>query len=120
MVSFRAASDEAHITQLLGRMVRSPHARRIPGYDRLNSVDYMLPHFNQQTVMAVVNALITGGESGEDARLAAAGKPLGNATSPDVPEDVWDKLTSLPSQALPKKQAKPVRRLTLLLATLHC
>ena len=31
MVSFRAASDRTHITQLLGRMVRSPLARRIPG-----------------------------------------------------------------------------------------
>jgi hypothetical protein len=30
MVSFRAASDRTHITQLLGRMVRSPLARRRP------------------------------------------------------------------------------------------
>jgi type III restriction enzyme len=31
MVSLRAASDKTHITQLLGRMVRTPLARRIPG-----------------------------------------------------------------------------------------
>ena len=38
MVSFRAASDRTHITQLLGRMVRSPLARRIPGNDQLLSL----------------------------------------------------------------------------------
>ena len=31
MVSFRPARDKTHITQLLGRMVRTPLARRIPG-----------------------------------------------------------------------------------------
>ena len=49
MVSFRAASDKTHITQLIGRMVRAPLARRIPGNERLNAVDCLLPHFNQMT-----------------------------------------------------------------------
>lgn len=35
MVSFRPARDKTHITQLLGRMVRTPLARRIPGNERL-------------------------------------------------------------------------------------
>jgi type III restriction enzyme len=48
MVSFRAASDRTHITQLLGRMVRSPLARRIPGNDRLNAVDCLLPKVQPQ------------------------------------------------------------------------
>lgn len=43
MISFRKAVDRTHITQLMGRMVRSPLARRIPGNDRLNSVDCLLP-----------------------------------------------------------------------------
>ena len=34
MVSFRPASDQTYIAQLLGRMVRTPLARRIPGNDR--------------------------------------------------------------------------------------
>jgi hypothetical protein len=34
--------------------------------------------------------------------------------NPAIPEDVWEKLTSLPSQVLPKKQARPVKRLTAL------
>jgi len=32
--------------------------------------------------------------------------------NPAIPEAVWDKLLSLPSQSLPKRQAKPVKRLT--------
>ena len=31
LVSFRRSTDTTHITQLLGRMVRNPLARRIPG-----------------------------------------------------------------------------------------
>ena len=31
LVSFRPAKDQTHITQLLGRMVRNPLARRVPG-----------------------------------------------------------------------------------------
>jgi type III restriction enzyme len=50
MVSFRAATDKTHITQLLGRMVRTPLARRIPGNDRLNSVDCLLPRFDRKSV----------------------------------------------------------------------
>ena len=43
-MSFRPAQDETHITQLLGRMVRTPLARRVPGNDLLNSVECVLPH----------------------------------------------------------------------------
>jgi hypothetical protein len=60
MVSFRAAADRTHITQLLGRMVRTPLARRIPGNERLNAVDCLLPHFDKNSVEAVVKALMTG------------------------------------------------------------
>jgi type III restriction enzyme len=48
LMSFRPATDATHITQLLGRMVRTPLARRIPGDDRLNSVECVLPHFDRR------------------------------------------------------------------------
>lgn len=115
MVSFRAASDQTHITQLLGRMVRTPLARRIPGNERLNSVDCLLPKFNQDTVKAVVEALMSGGEAGDKlpGRRVLI-NPIEMAPNPNVPQAVWDKLTSLPSAAMPKKQARPVKRLTAL------
>ena len=69
MVSFRPAKDRTHITQLLGRMVRTPLARRIPGNDRLNSVDCLLPKFDTKTVEEVVDALMKG----DDMRRRLAG-----------------------------------------------
>lgn len=115
MVSLRAASDRTHITQLLGRMVRTPLARRIPGNERLNAVDCLLPHFNRKTVETVVSALMTGTDGGEElpGRRVLI-NPREMKPNPDIPEEVWQKLISLPSQTLPKKQAKPIKRLTIL------
>src|ERR1044071_1915179 len=115
MVSFRAASDKTHITQLLGRMVRSPLARRIPGNERLNAVDCLLPHFNKMSVQAVVTSLMTGADSGEElpGRRVLI-NPREMKPNPALPEAVWEKLLSLPSQTLPKRQARPVKRLTAL------
>lgn len=115
MVSFRAASDRTHITQLLGRMVRTPLARRIPGNERLNAVDCLLPHFDKTSVEAVVTALMTGGEAGEELpgrRILI--NPQEMKPNPAIPEDVWQKLLSLPSQTLPKRHTRPIKRLTAL------
>lgn len=115
MVSFRAATDRTHITQLLGRMVRTPLARRIPGNDRLNAVDCLLPRFDRKSVEAVVTALMKGGDAGEDLPLRRILiKPIDVTPNPVIAEEVWEKLLSLPSQTLPKKQARPVKRLTAL------
>jgi hypothetical protein len=115
MVSFRAASDRTHITQLLGRMVRTPLARRIPGNERLNAVDCLLPHFSKKTVEAVVTALMTGADGGEElpGRRVLI-NPREMKPNPCIPEEVWQKLLSLPSETLPKRQARPVKRLTAL------
>lgn len=116
MVSFRSATDRTHITQLLGRMVRSPLARRIPGNEKLNSVDCLLPKFNKETVIDVANALMKGGGAGDgDMPLrrvvinASEMKP-----NPAIPEDVWARFETLPSQSLPQRTSKPVARLTAL------
>ena len=36
----------------------------------------------------------------------------GDIPNPSVPKEVWDKLVSLPSKTMPKKQARPIKRLT--------
>lgn len=115
MVSFRTANDQTHITQLLGRMVRTPLARRIPGNERLNAVDCLLPKFNQTTVKAVVSSLMSGGESGDKLpgrRVLINPKEM--LPNPRVPQEVWNKFLTLPSKTLPKKQARPIKRLTAL------
>lgn len=113
MVSFRPARDKTHITQLLGRMVRTPLARRIPGNDRLNSVDCLLPFFDENSVTAIANALMSGGDGGEDlpGRRVLI-NPVELKPNPSIPEEVWEKLLSLPSQTLPKRHSRPVKRLT--------
>lgn len=113
MVSFRAAKDRTHITQLLGRMVRSPLARRIPGNDRLNAVDCLLPRFDRKTVEEVVDALMTGDES-----APPSGRILIDYVevkpNPEATQAVWDAFEGLPSQTRPQRGAKPARRLTAL------
>ena len=113
MVSLRRAVDQTHITQLLGRMVRTPLARRIPGNDRLNSVDCLLPYFDEEAVRSVVDALMHGGGD-----IPPLGRVLINPVemkpNPEVSDAVWEKFTSLPSQTRPQKWAKPAIRLTAL------
>ncbi|QTP58241.1 DEAD/DEAH box helicase family protein [Billgrantia antri] len=113
MVSFRPAKDRTHITQLLGRMVRTPLARRIPGNERLNAVDCLLPFFDEKSVKDVAQALMSGGDGGEElpGRRVLV-NPEEMKPNTNIPEKVWDKLLSLPSQSLPKRQARPVKRLT--------
>jgi type III restriction enzyme len=114
MVSFRAATDPTHITQLLGRMVRSPLARRIPGNDRLNSVDCLLPKFNRDTVGEVVDALMKGDDSAPPPPGRVLVNPVAMLPNPAVTEDVWALFERLPSQTRPQRGAKPARRLTAL------
>jgi superfamily II DNA or RNA helicase len=113
MVSFRPAKDRTHITQLLGRMVRTPLARRIPGNERLNAVDCLLPFFDERSVKEVADSLMTGSDGGDPLQgrriLVNPEEMLPNLALPDA---VWEKLLSLPSQTLPKKQSKPIKRLT--------
>jgi hypothetical protein len=115
MVSFRAANDRTHITQLLGRMVRSPLARRIPGNDQLNAVDCLLPRFDKEAVKAVATAIMTGGDTEGDTPLKRVLiQPVELHPNPAMPQALWDKFVSLPSQSLPKKTARPIKRLTAL------
>ena len=57
MMSFRHAQDYTYIAQLLGRMIRTPLARRISSDAELNNVSLFLPYFDSDTVKNVVNAL---------------------------------------------------------------
>ena len=113
MISFRAATDRTHITQLLGRMIRSPLARRIPGNERLNAVDCLLPKFDRKTVESVVEALMSG-----DDTFPTPGRVLVDyvEVTPNsaVPKAVWEAFEALPAQTRPQRGAKPAKRLTAL------
>lgn len=57
MMSFRRAQDHTYIAQLLGRMVRTPLAHRVEKDAALNDVHLYLPHYDEETVNAVIQDL---------------------------------------------------------------
>ena len=122
LVSFRPAEEETHITQLLGRMVRTPLARRIPGNDVLNSVECVLPHFNRQTATSVARVLLgqkreaedgTGGTGGGEGRRVLI-NPVDMTVNLSLADSVWGAFDQLPSETLPRKTARPTKRLSAL------
>lgn len=113
MVSFRSAKDETHITQLLGRMIRTPLARRIEGDDLLNSVECILPKFSKATASLVLekimgNDLTGGGDTGQRVLV----DPQLMTPNDTVPHEVWELFQSLPAETLPRKHANPIKRVT--------
>lgn len=115
MVSFRPARDEDHITQLLGRMVRTPLARRIEGNDLLNSVECILPRFDKKAATRVLERIL-GGDlgAGEEAGRRVLVDPVLMNANLEIAEEVWEKFLELPTETLPRKQSNPIKRLTAL------
>lgn len=112
LLSFRPAKDHTHITQLLGRMIRTPLARRIPGDERLNSVDCILPHFDRTTagnVARFLTGLIEEMPGGPSIEILLDGRELG--PNPNVPDSVWERFDDLPSLVVPQRGARPVKQL---------
>jgi len=57
IMSFRRAVDATSIAQLVGRMVRTPLARRVDKNEMLNSVTLLLPHYEATELKKVVARL---------------------------------------------------------------
>lgn len=112
LVSFRPAKDQTHITQLLGRMVRNPLARRVPGDERLNAVDCILPFFDRTTAGKVAKFLsgaIDQLPDGAGKKVLLDGREL--KPNPAIPPEVWAAWDALPTLTLPQRGARPVKRL---------
>ena len=57
MMSFRRSVDATTIAQLVGRMIRTPLARRIESDEALNVVELFLPHYDTDNLENVLGAL---------------------------------------------------------------
>lgn len=57
MMSFRRSADATTIAQLVGRMIRTPLARRIESDEALNVVELFLPHYDTENLESVLSAL---------------------------------------------------------------
>jgi len=98
MVSLRVAKDDTYIAQLIGRMVRSPLARRIESDETLNLVRLYLPNFDKDAVEAVKAKLESddGGLATEIEINAAEAK-----RNKKVDATVFDIIQALPSYVVP-------------------
>ena len=115
LVSLRPAKDRTHITQLLGRLVRTPLARRVESDDRLNAVTCFLPYFDLATAKKVADIMTGAAQDPDGPPPPPSGKVLINPETmlwnPALPDTVKECLAGLPSRAAPKAGAKPVKRL---------
>ena len=90
MMSFRPAQDATYIAQLIGRMVRTPMARRIEGSETLNEVHLYLPYFDREALDRVVQKLkgdpetVPATEVIFGADLVELGLPVAPTVSPPV------------------------------------
>jgi type III restriction enzyme len=57
MMSFRRAQDATNIAQLVGRMIRTPLARRISQNEILDTVELFLPHYDSAALEGVLTRL---------------------------------------------------------------
>jgi len=116
LMSFRGGTDRDRITQLLGRMVRSPLARRIAGNELLNSVLCILPKFDEATAVSVARALDSGADYDAGGTGGGSGRrvlidPVTVTPINDGVGELWDLFTSLPTEVIPTRTQRPVARL---------
>lgn len=104
LVSLRGTSDDVTITQLVGRIVRTPLAKRVAGDDNLNAVWTYLPHFDQAAVERVATRLRTG-----DTEVATpvVVNPVSVVRNPGVSDDVWAVFEDFPTWTRPVQNARP-------------
>ena len=93
MMSFRRAKDATYIAQLLGRMIRTPLARRIEVDETLDNVNLFLPHFEKATVDDIVKALREGGGYGGEVESGSTYETL--TVTPSVGNDAFDRAAVL-------------------------
>jgi type III restriction enzyme len=113
MMSFRTALDATSIAQLVGRMVRTPLARRIESDESLNSVSLYLPHYDAANLDKVV-AKLTGADPDTALPLEVRrGEDVIDLTRAKASKRFFDALSQLPSYVVPKsRRTNEVKRLT--------
>lgn len=114
LVSLRPAKDDTYVTQLLGRMVRTPLAQET-SVERLNAASCYLPHFDKQTAKIVAEEIMGLREPRSGERGAAVTKvmlkPVVLRRNYDVAEDVFQLIKGLPSYAKPAAAPRPIKRI---------
>jgi type III restriction enzyme len=120
MMSYRAATDDTVIAQLVGRMVRAPLARRIESDEHLNTVTLFLPHYDRTGLERVIAKLKAGDPNLLPPTSVREARDAVLLTRANGADRVFAKLEHLPSYVIPKKsrdtQVKRLGKLATLLA----
>lgn len=123
MMSFRKAQDDTLIAQLIGRMVRTPLARRIEGSEILNSVALYLPHYDAEGLTRVVNHLKQGDPMELPPTDVEEGAKMVTFKRDAIMTAAFDALTGLPTYRVERvRKVSNTRRLmalSRLLTTMH-
>lgn len=107
MMSFRSAQDYTYISQLLGRMVRTPLHHRIDTDDTLNEVRLFLPYFDKATADKVVDFLNSEGVVGASAREAGVKETQTLHVAEDLREVYeWINSLNLPSDIIARNHIR--------------
>jgi type III restriction enzyme len=111
MMSFRAAADSTYIAQLVGRMVRTPLARRIVDNEVLNTVSLYLPHYDAKGLERVI-AKLSNPDDGMAPVEIEDSDNLVDLQRRKGCEKIFAALEALPSYIVPRKRkSNQVRRL---------
>lgn len=124
MMSFRKANDHTLIAQLIGRMIRTPLARRVEEHELLNTVALYLPHFDKEGVQSVVDRLKSDPDTVPPTDVETDGNSLVTLTRrTDAAADGFKALRTVPTYRVEKvrKQSNTRRlmKLSRLLTSLH-
>jgi len=113
MMSFRTARDETLIAQLVGRMVRTPLARRVDKHDFLNSVSLYLPYYDEASLESVIDRLSKPDpENGLPGGHVQAGNKLVTLKRNPAMKEAFQRAEGLPIYRVERvSKLTPVRRL---------
>ncbi len=113
MMSFRPAKDADSIAQLIGRMVRTPLARRIDSDDHLNRVTLYLPHYDAAGLKKVIADLKAADpETMPPVGIEDAADYVTCERDPEL-ADCFEALNKIPTYTMPRAaRIAQVRRLS--------
>lgn len=101
MFSFRKAEEYVAIAQLIGRMVRTPLARRVEGNDLLNTVALYLPAYNRDAVARVVERLHSNPDEAPPTETIT--KPVICRRNKKLPANAFEIVAGLPTFTVPSR-----------------
>lgn len=113
IMSFRVAEDDDYVAQLVGRMVRTPLARRIDEDEVLNSVSLYLPKYDRKAVQDIIAKLRAGDPEHLPPIDAVDGEGLVDCDRDEsLYGEIADRATQIPTYIIPRRRRmRPIARL---------